>query len=302
MKLVHLIITPLAIVTCLAPLHAQRPVFRSETDIISIPVSVMSGRKPVTGLKASDFAIRDNGVPQEIQDVYAATVPLDVTLVIDTSGSVDGAKAAIGRDLQRIADRLDKDDRLRVLAMDVATHEDVAMQPMGPEVLKTFEVRGGITSVHDAILAVLLQPPSPGRRQVAIVITDGYDTASQTSPSTLVELGEIPGPALHVILVTPAQMSPEIGEISRRVWMPAGDFAVGDLQKTASKTGGALHKTGLFQKGAAAFEIDVLRTFRQSYLLMYSPKGVDTPGVHQVGVSIPRHSDYEITARRSYEK
>lgn len=296
------IVTALALGAGLSSLQAQRPVFRTETDIISLPVSVMSGRKPVSGLKAADFSIADNGVPQTVKEVYAASTPLDVTLVVDTSGSVDGAQQAIGRDIQRIASSLERDDRIRVLAMDTATHEDVSLQRIGPDALKGFRVRGGITSVHDAVLATLLQPPTPNRRQVAIVITDGFDTASQTAPATLVEISEIPGPALHVILVKPTHMSEEISEISRRIWMPSNDFAADDLEVAATRTGGALHRTGLFRKGAATFAIDVLKTFRQSYLLMYAPNGADAAGRHTVAVTIPGHPDYEITGRRSYEK
>lgn len=288
--------------TCISLAQDQRSVFRTETDIISIPVSVMSDRKPVAGLKAADFSVTDNGVAQTVSEIYSATVPLDVTLVVDTSGSVEGAKDALARDVQRITASLEKEDRVRVLAMDRATHEDVPLQPVGPDVLKTFQVRGGISGVHDAIFAALLQKPSAGRRQVIVAITDAADTASQTSPATLVTLGDIPGPALHIVLVNTAQMSGDTRERSTRLWMPSNDFAVEDLQKAARNTGGELHRTGLLKKGATSFAIDILKAFRQSYLLMYSPKGVEGPGQHRVAVSIPRHPGYEITARRSYEK
>lgn len=287
---------------CMATPQDQHPVFRTETDIISIPISVMSDRKPVAGLKATDFSLTDNGVAQTISEIYSATVPLDVTLVVDTSGSVEGAKEALARDVQRITASLEKEDRVRVLAMDRATHEDVALQPVGPNVLTTFHVRGGISGVHDAIFAALLQKPSPGRRQVIVAITDAFDTASQTSPATLVALGDIPGPALHIVLVNSAQMPSEVQERSSRLWFSTNDFAIADLQKAARKTGGALHRTGLLQRSATGFAIDILKMFRQSYLLLYSPKGVDAPGQHVVQVTIPRHPGYEITARRSYEK
>src|SRR5579862_6322013 len=59
----------------------QRPAFRASTDVVSIDVSVMSGRSPVAGLGAADFTLDDNGVRQTIDAVAMAGLPIDVTFV-----------------------------------------------------------------------------------------------------------------------------------------------------------------------------------------------------------------------------
>src|SRR5215471_17354195 len=69
-------------------LGAQRPTFRAFTDVVSVDVSVKNGRVPVGGLTPADFELRDNGVVQAIDAVSIETVPIDVTLIVDLSGSV----------------------------------------------------------------------------------------------------------------------------------------------------------------------------------------------------------------------
>ena len=72
----------------------QQPSFRSSTLGVRVDVLVTEGRKPVAGLGASDFEVRDNGVLQSIQLVDVADVPLNVVLALDTSASTSGARLA----------------------------------------------------------------------------------------------------------------------------------------------------------------------------------------------------------------
>ena len=62
------------------PRQGQRPVFRAETDVVSVVTAVYRGRQPVDGLTASDFALTDNGVLQEIAQVSSEALPVDVSL------------------------------------------------------------------------------------------------------------------------------------------------------------------------------------------------------------------------------
>ena len=60
----------------------QQPTFRARTDLVSVPVAVMSGREPVTGLTATDFELTDNGVRQTVEAVSSDEVAIDVTLLL----------------------------------------------------------------------------------------------------------------------------------------------------------------------------------------------------------------------------
>ena len=51
----------------------------SGVDVVSVDVSVMNGLSPVPGLTTEQFAITDNGVPEEVESVsrYRSAEPDD---------------------------------------------------------------------------------------------------------------------------------------------------------------------------------------------------------------------------------
>ena len=99
-----------------AGLVAQQPApsFRSSVDAVSVPVSVTDRNRPVTRLTAADFDLRDNGVAQVITAAPVESLSVDVTLVLDASGSVKGpALEQFKTDVQDIAESMQTNDRVR---------------------------------------------------------------------------------------------------------------------------------------------------------------------------------------------
>jgi hypothetical protein len=72
----------------------QLPTFRVGVDLVTVDVSVTRGGHPISGLKPENFAVFDNGVRQKLEGMIVEQVPLDATLVLDTSGSLAGARLA----------------------------------------------------------------------------------------------------------------------------------------------------------------------------------------------------------------
>src|SRR5712671_5652954 len=70
------------------------PVFKSGVEVVELDVSVTRGGQPVQGLVARDFALTDNGVAQDVQSVTLDRLPLSITMILDTSESVDGDRLA----------------------------------------------------------------------------------------------------------------------------------------------------------------------------------------------------------------
>jgi hypothetical protein len=66
------------------------PVFAVGVEGVYADVFVTEGNRPVVGLTASDFELRDNGVRRAVELVAVESLPLTTFLVLDTSGSVDG--------------------------------------------------------------------------------------------------------------------------------------------------------------------------------------------------------------------
>ena len=71
---------------------SQSPVFKARVEGVRIDVLVTEGGRPLAGLRADDFDVRDNGVPQTVDLVSLGDVPVNVVLAFDVSASVSGHK------------------------------------------------------------------------------------------------------------------------------------------------------------------------------------------------------------------
>ena len=72
-------------------MSAQDSRFRSGVDAVRVDALVVDGRRPVAGLTAEDFELRDTGVLQAIDSVALADVPISVMVLLDVSTSVSGS-------------------------------------------------------------------------------------------------------------------------------------------------------------------------------------------------------------------
>jgi len=68
--------------------------FRIGVEVVELDVSVTRGGRPVAGLQATDFALADNGVIQNVESVTLDRLPLSVAIALDTSSSVSGDRLA----------------------------------------------------------------------------------------------------------------------------------------------------------------------------------------------------------------
>jgi tetratricopeptide (TPR) repeat protein len=306
-------------------------IFRAGADVVLVDVSVRENGRPVTGLTAADFDVRDNGTRQRVETAEAAAVPIDLTVVVDASGNPHGAwippvniPAAARRPnahVREIAALLRPEDRLRVLAIDTYGRQVVAPRPAGPFDEFQLPAAGGMAALYDTLVAALLKPVEPDRRHVVIVGTKGLDTVSATTVEHVRDIAERSGALLHVVmdettLDNEAALSAFQGSFMglskpvRKFWVPHQSRIVSDTRLTASgqilaeaaeSTGGKLHVTellteptlvGTFRK---AFE-----DFRQSYVLRYTPRDVKREGWHEITVGVPSRPNAVVRARRGY--
>src|SRR5262245_31368404 len=68
---------------------ARQTTFRTGVDLVALTVTVTdSANRHVTGLTERDFVVTDDGVPQQVSFFASESVPLDLGIVLDTSGSM----------------------------------------------------------------------------------------------------------------------------------------------------------------------------------------------------------------------
>ena len=271
------------------PRARQQPTFRSVSDLVAVQVSVHTARSVVSGLSAADFALEDNGVRQEITAVSADKVSTDVTLVVDTSGSVIRSLDRFKSDVRRMADELRPNEQLRLLTFDTSVREVVPMAPASHRVPVDAIRSGDQTSLLDAMLIALARAPRPDRRQLVFVFTDGYDNASLLGYSALPALAGRVDAVLHIVLVKVTGVP-----------TPSASPAFDALAVAAARTGGAIYPPGEAPADVVtAFRL-ALEAFRHGYVLYYTPTAVARGGWHEIKVRVTRPGAYDVQARQGY--
>ena len=291
----------LAVTLLSAALAAQEPPrYRSTTSLVTVSVSVKRGNNAVANLEASDFTLTDSGVPQKIEAVAIESLPIDVTLFLDTSGSTAGKLDEMKHDVQTILQLLRTEDRFRLLTIGDTVNEAVPWVPAGTKVPVTIEPVGGISLIRDALLLALAHRPEPGRRHLVVGMTDRQDCGSVVTTALLHDVAGRSEAVMHLV-----DYSGGGGDSRYRVRgcspqaSPAGEVM---LARAAERTGGEVHTQSRFFRAssiARAFRT-IFNDFRQSYVLRYSPEGVSARGWHPIVVQVPAARNATIRARQGY--
>jgi Ca-activated chloride channel family protein len=169
------------------PIQEEDQVVKVESRLVIVPVAVTNqAGDPVMGLTAKDFRLTEENAPQIIDSVgNADTVPLEIALLIDVSGSVNPLfefeKKAAGQFLQTV---MKPEDRATIFLISdnptpLLQSESAAL---AAERLKGVVPVGKSTAFYDATLAAAkyLREKAPVRSlRVIVAITDGEDNWSE---------------------------------------------------------------------------------------------------------------------------
>jgi len=306
--------------------------FRSNVDGVVIPVTVKSGGKFVSGLKAPDFEVRDNGVVQEIRTLDAADVPLDLTLLLDASTSVEGPllqqlKFAVVDTTALLHDS----DRLRLIAVSQVLQEIVPWRSRHDTIpLDSLGAEGG-TSLYDALVAGMIRRADAGRRQLVIAFTDGRDSTSIVDEAEARRVARLSDAVVDVVMPlakderppdrpvtnslrqqtlstqlftgsnvvngTPADVARRAREMTP--W-EIKDALIASLDDIVSPTSGKVFTFDASQSVGRQFK-RVLDDYRSGYVLQYVPDSVPAGGWHEITVMVTRAGKYDVRARKGYQ-
>jgi VWFA-related protein len=159
-------------------------------DLVLVPVAVRDAKGgAVAGLRASDFALAEDGVSQEIAFFDRDNVPLDVVLLVDSSRSVESQLEVIQRAAYEFARQLRAEDRLSIVAF---ADRPVILLDWANDLkataaaLRSLEPVGN-TALYGSLVAALrerYEQRPPDRRRATIMLTDGVDTLSSVTSRT----------------------------------------------------------------------------------------------------------------------
>jgi Ca-activated chloride channel homolog len=275
------------------------PLFRASADVVSVDAAVQRDRRPVIGLKPADFELLDNGVPQEISDVAYERLPIDVTLLLDVSASVTGSTLEeLGRALRQVRADLLPADRLRLLIFNMSVRRLVDFSQPSSNIDEALaSVRGaGSSAVFDSLAVALSTFDAPGRRRLVVLFSDGQDSSSISDVETLIEVARRSTPTVAVILGSP---NPERPASLLRTSSSVSTASVGALSdRIALETGGIVAPLKAGENLTSRFR-RMLQEFRSSYVLYFTPQGVERTGAHTLEVRVKRPG-VDVRARRGY--
>jgi VWFA-related protein len=232
-------ITASLIVAVALTIRAQQPTFRAAVDLVHFGISVVDKQgKPVTGLKAEDFQVLENGKPQTLKYFIAGepeeAPPLHLGLLLDTSGSMAGdikdARAAAVKFVNAL------DHAADVTLVDFDTQVRVARFGPNdyPRLVERIRARkpDGWTALYDAIGVYLNGAQSQDGQKVLILYTDGGDTRSSLTFSDMLTLCKASDVTVYAIGYLEHQGS---GRMQQR----------SELERVAALTGGQAYFPGV---------------------------------------------------------
>ena len=299
-------------------------VVRITSNLVMVPVSVTDAQgQPILGLKPTDFRIEEDGRTQEIAQLGdPEQVPLDIAVLIDVSGSVvarfDFEQQAAAAFLKQV---LKPEDRATVFAIDESPRmiQKLASAQVASQSIMTLRPSNGYTAFFDSVLAAsnyLDHSSSNGRRRIAVVISDGDDTARILNVSSAqTRKGDIQliGMDAQLQLIQQAQLDTQRevqrAEVTFYSINPSGQTmhlnvrtARSELgmERIATATGGAAFVPKNETELAGIFN-RIASEIRSQYLLQYySNNESGSRAYRRIAVSAPAHAQLRVRAREGY--
>ena len=177
-------------------------VVRVDTQLVSVPAVVTDAAgRPLSGLKAENFRLIEDGQPQTIANFGTTETPFEIALLLDTSGSTRDDVALIRSAANSFIEALRPGDRVGIVAFNTAqtvSEPIAAVEVLAPLTSDRAELRKAIenlgasngTPYYDALQrvanSIFGEPPADevrGRRAV-VALTDGVDSASNSDFAT----------------------------------------------------------------------------------------------------------------------
>ena len=287
------------VVVAVSPAAAQAPpVFQASVESVYVDVMASRGGRPVPGLNASSFELRDNGVLQAPELVDAESQPLRVVLVFDTSNSLAGERlAALKAAGNAFLDGLRPEDQAAL----VSFSEEIAW--LAPSTSDKATVRralerleaAGTTAAFDALYSAIALSEQ-GSRPLIVLFTDGADNTSILDARQLVTVVERSNALVHAVGWREPGAGFRFGGGTTLMTVP--NQALAPLRGIAEASGGRFWWADSRAELRRAFAA-IADAMGHRYVLRYEPQGVKREGWHRIEIRL-RGARGEMQARRGF--
>ncbi len=257
------------------------PVFRSDVRMVNMVVAVTGEKgEPATNLAGKDFEIIEDGQPQQVTFAGSDSVPFNLVILLDLSGSTKPDRTAMVGAAKRFVSLAGPQDRIAVHALASDSFHVISnLTGDSKKLLETIERLpdvSGASPLYDAIVLSYAEDlrKRPGERNALVVISDGIDNqvSGQQTPSKvkfkqLIKAAE----EMHALIYPLFLLS---GERFGRNWSKK---ARKNMQELADASGGRLFAAESIQDLEPVFPL-VEAELRSVYSVAYYPENQNFEG------------------------
>jgi len=254
-------------------------------------------------LTKEDFAVFEDGVPQEIRSFSQDELPLAVALIIDRSGSISPYISELRRIATHALDQLKPEDEVALFSFadSVQRVEDLTTD-RGRIAAGIARIRtGGGTNIIDAVYesVTYLERTAPERRHAVILLSDNQETVEPQASASGIIRKAMESETVIYSIKTAGRASP------LAVPVPSVLTGEGSVGKITKETGGEI----IDAKEVNALDTalaSVIARLRMRYSMGYQPPETSQMGAyHSIEVRLTeKHGepgkDYRVHARRGY--
>lgn len=201
------------LVAAMAATVSGQDIFRASVDVVTLNVTVADGQgRFITDLEKDQFTVLENGVRQDVLIFSRENLPVALSLLIDTSASMDSRMqiaqdAAVG-----FAQRIRPQDLVQIIDFD--NRVTVAQAFTADKALLEQAIRGtqsgGMTSMYQAVYIALRelakirnQTREDVHRQAIVLLSDGEDTTSLIKFEDVLDLAKRSETSIYTIGLQP---------------------------------------------------------------------------------------------------
>lgn len=287
------------------PQKSDTITLRSEEVLLNVTVTDPYGHL-ATDLNKNEFIVAEDGQRQEMASFDVSTVPVNVVLLLDASGSVIDELSSLRDAAEEFIKHLGPEDKVSImefhlkveLLQDWTSNQDDLVHAISWRFRPgQIPKHGGNTALYDSVyLAANEQLAKVDGRKAIILLTDGDDNSSKLTYSQALA-GVIRAGAI-VYVVSKARLFMD------RYKHYAG--AVAEFQRAedvmtdlATRSGGKIFSP-MSDKEMTEVYGEVARELKNQYIITYIPKNEERDGrLHHLKVYLTRPG-YAARARDSY--
>ena len=255
----------------------ETAVFRSEVNAVLVYASAVDGNgRYVAGLDRDDFEVYENGKKMTITNFSSEPRPMVVGLLLDTSGSMQGAKLQRARQgALAFIDQVGAGDEAFVMAFDsfpMLLQDLTSNHALLRESLDQL-VLGGATAMNLAVVEGADILADRAERRALIVLSDGYDTTQTVTVDQAVDYARRMDTRVYTIGIFGAAGGNIQGRRSFDSFNPGED----SLRSFADGSGGRSIILDSLGELLDAYE-DIANELKSQYALAYRPAEPAEPG------------------------